>query len=89
MNIDDIFICSGVNVGMGYVIYEGVVLVNGDVIEKMEIKVKGDVIINGFVELVCIEFDGDIIIIEGVMGKVNDNSGEFNCQLIVVGSVYV
>ena len=89
MNIDDTFICSGVNVGTGHVTYEGAVLVNGDVTEKMEIKAKGDVTINGFVESARIESDGDIIITEGAMGKVNDNPGEFNCQLIAAGSVHV
>ena len=34
MNIDDTFICSGVNVGSGHVNYEGAVLVNGDVTEN-------------------------------------------------------
>ncbi len=46
MNIDDTFICSGVNVGSGHVNYEGAVLVNGDVTEKMQIKAAGDVTIN-------------------------------------------
>lgn len=89
MNIDDTFICSGVNVGTGHVNYEGAVLVNGDVTEKMVIKAKGDVTINGFVESAYIESGGDIIITEGAMGKVNDQATEFSCQLVASGSIHV
>ena len=89
MNIDDTFICSGVNVGSGHVNYEGAVLVNGDVTEKMQIKAAGDVTINGFVESAYIESGGDIIITEGAMGKVNDTHGEFQCKLVAAGSIHV
>lgn len=89
MTVDDTFICTGVNVGSGHVTYEGAVLVNGDVTEKMQIKAAGDVTINGFVESAYIESGGDIIITEGAMGKVNDTEGEFQCKLVAAGSVHV
>lgn len=89
MNIDDTFISNGVNVGTGHVNYEGAVLVNGDVTEKMQIKAAGDVTINGFVESAHIEAGGDIIITEGAMGKVNDSQGEFQCKLVASGSIHV
>ena len=89
MNIDDTFICSGVNVGSGHVNYEGAVLVNGDVTEKMQIKAAGDVTINGFVESARIEAGGDIIITEGAMGKMSDDDVGFSCQLVAAGSIHV
>lgn len=89
MNIDDTFICTGVNVGSGHVNYEGAVLVNGDVTEKMQIKASGDVTINGFVESALIESGGDIIVTEGAMGKVNDNDGQYHCKLVAAGSIHV
>ncbi|MEW9798662.1 DUF342 domain-containing protein [Alteromonas sp. CYL-A6] len=89
MNIDDTFISNGVNVGTGHVNYEGAVLVNGDVTEKMVIKAKGDVTINGFVESAYIESGGDIIVTEGAMGKVNEQAAEFSCQLVAAGSIHV
>ncbi len=89
MNVDDTFVCTGVNVGSGHVNYEGAVLVNGDVTEKMEIRAAGDVTVNGFVESAYIESGGDIIITEGAMGKVNDSEGEFQCRLVAAGSVHV
>ena len=89
MNIDDTFICTGVNVGSGHVNYDGAVLVNGDVTEKMEIKASGDVTINGFVESAAIEAGGDIIITEGAMGKMDERTGEYSCKLNAAGSIHV
>jgi uncharacterized protein (DUF342 family) len=89
MNIDDTFICKGVNVGTGHIKYSGAVLVNGDVTENMQISATGDVTINGFVESATIEAGGDIIITEGAMGKVNENSNKYSCQLKAAGNIHV
>jgi uncharacterized protein (DUF342 family) len=89
MWVDNIFMCKGVNVGSGNVNYDGSVLVNGDVTEKMEIHASGDVTINGFVESATIHAGGDIIITEGAMGKVNDSATEYSTNLTSKGSVHV
>ena len=89
MNVDDTFTCNGVNVGTGHINYDGAVLVNGDVTEKTQIKAAGDVTVNGFVESAFIESGGDIIITEGAMGKVNDNSSDYTCKLVAAGSIHV
>jgi uncharacterized protein (DUF342 family) len=64
MWVDDTFICKGVNIGSGNVKYDGAVLVNGDVTEKMNIEASGDVTINGFVESASIKAGGDILILD-------------------------
>jgi uncharacterized protein (DUF342 family) len=89
MWVDNIFTCKGVNVGSGNVNYDGSVLVNGDVTEKMEINASGDVTVNGFVESATIHAGGDIIITEGAMGKVNDSGTEYSTSLTSKGSVHV
>ncbi|MEG3767524.1 FapA family protein [Alteromonas sp. 14N.309.X.WAT.G.H12] len=89
MDIDETFICKGVNVGTGHVTYEGAILVNGDVAEKMIVKSPKDITINGFVESAHIEAGGDIIITEGAMGKVDDNSQNYSCTLIAGGSIHI
>ena len=89
MWVDDTYMCKGVNVGTGNVNYDGAVLVNGDVTEKMQIIASGDVTINGFVESAYIQAGGDIIITEGAMGKVNDNSTEYSTILKAKGSIHV
>src|SRR5690606_36649932 len=65
MWVDETFVCKGVNVGPGNSNYDGAVIVNGDVTEKMIITDSGDVTINGFVESAIIQAGGDIIITQG------------------------
>jgi uncharacterized protein (DUF342 family) len=89
MWVDDTFICTGVNVGTGNINYNGAVLVNGDVTEKMIIEATGDVTVNGFVESATIIAGGDIIITEGAMGKVNDANTEYSSKLISQGSIHI
>lgn len=85
MTIDDTFVTKGVNVGTGNINYSGSVIVNGDVTENMEIKAKGDVTINGFVESAFVRSDGDIIITEGATGKMHDE----DCKIIAKGNVFI
>lgn len=89
MWVDGTFICKGVNVGSGNVKYDGAVLVNGDVTEKMSIEASGDVTINGFVESASIKAGGDIIITEGAMGKANDSHTIYSTTLNAKGSIHV
>lgn len=89
MWVDSIYSCKGVNVGSGNINYDGSVLVNGDVTEKMEIYATGDVTINGFVESATIHAGGDIIITEGAMGKVNDSGTEYSSNLTSKGNIHI
>lgn len=89
MWVDDTFICKGVNVGSGNIDYDGAVLVNGDVTEKMQITASGDITVNGFVESAFLQAGGDIIITEGATGKHNENTDEYSCILEAGGSVHV
>lgn len=89
MWVDDTYICKGVNVGTGNVNYNGAVLVNGDITEKMEIIATGDVTVNGFVESATIHAGGDIIITEGAMGKVNDAGTQYSTVLRAKGSIHI
>ena len=89
MWVDDTFICKGVNVGTGNVNYDGAVLVNGDVTEKMEITASGDITVNGFVESAILRAGGDIIITEGAMGKVDDASHNHSCTLVAEGGIHI
>lgn len=89
MWVDDTFICKGCNVGTGNINYDGAVLVNGDVTEKMEIVATGDITINGFVESATLQAGGDIIITEGAMGKVNEQNNSYSTILEAHGGIHV
>ena len=89
MQVDDTFDTKGVNVGTGHINYDGAVLVNGDVTEKMVVKASGDVTINGFVESARIEAGGDIIITQGAVGKFDGDDEDHSCILKAGGSVFL
>ncbi|MFC3095835.1 DUF342 domain-containing protein [Alteromonas sediminis] len=89
MSVDDTYTCTGVNVGSGHVNYDGAVLVNGDVTEKMRVVATGDITINGFVESAYIEAGGDIIITEGAMGKESNDANSCSCILKAGGNIHV
>lgn len=89
MWVDDVFICKGVNVSTGNIRYDGSVIVNGDVAEKMKVICSGDVTINGFVESAHIEAGGDIIITQGALGKVDDKQTEYSTTLDADGSIHL
>ncbi|MBT1065168.1 DUF342 domain-containing protein [Bowmanella sp. Y26] len=90
MWVDETFVCKGVNVGTGNINYDGAVIVNGDVTEKMIITASGDVTINGFVESAIIQAGGDIIITQGAMGKQAEvGKTEYSTKLSAQGSIHV
>ncbi|WP_438863804.1 DUF342 domain-containing protein [Neptunicella sp.] len=90
MWVDETFICKGVNIGTGNVNYDGAVIVNGDVTEKMKIIATGDVTINGFVESAHIQSGGDIIITQGAMGKYDEEEEqEYSGKLIADGGIHI
>ncbi|MBC3767327.1 DUF342 domain-containing protein [Neptunicella marina] len=90
MWVDETFMCKGVNIGTGNINYDGAVIVNGDVTEKMKIVATGDVTINGFVESAHIESGGDIIITQGAMGKYDENEDQpYSGTLIADGSIHL
>ena len=85
IDVDDVFVCRGVNVASGNVKFDGAVIINGDVTEKMRVVARGDVTINGFVESAYIESGGDIVITQGASGKLNQS----DCTLIADGSIFI
>jgi uncharacterized protein (DUF342 family) len=87
--IDDVFTCTGVNIATGNVNYDGAVVVNGDVTEKMRIVATGDITVNGFIESADLKAGGDIIITEGAMGKVNELGTEYSCKLEARGGIHI
>ena len=50
MKVDDVLSVKQVDIRHGHVIFEGALIVAGDVTPGMKIKTSGDVVIGGFVE---------------------------------------
>jgi uncharacterized protein (DUF342 family) len=85
VDVDNVFVSKGVNVATGNINFDGSIIINGDITEKMQVVAKGDVTVNGFVESAYIEAGGNIIITLGASGKLQNADCEFKSG----GSIYV
>lgn len=89
MCVDDVLCFYYVDVSIGYVEFDGSVIISGDVKDGMFVKVMGDIIVLGFVELVIIESKSEVIIMLGVIGCKCDNVDFFICNIIVECIIFV
>lgn len=89
VRVDEVYVSNGVNVGTGNIDYQGAVIINGDVADRMKIIAKGDITINGFVESAYLETQGDIIITQGAAGQTVDNNTDPNCVIRAAGNVCI
>ncbi len=83
MSIFEAMVCSGVTEDSGPIEFDGTVIVDGNVEENMQIIATDDVIVTGFVESALIRAGGDISILQGATGRMD----EFNCQLFANGNI--
>lgn len=90
--VDDVLELKGVDVSTGHIDFDGGVIVNGNVAEGMRLKARGNVTINGFVENAYLEVDGDVTVLNGIIGRKADNehvtdTTEFSCEIKATGIV--
>ncbi|MGL5815482.1 MAG: FapA family protein [Aeromonas sp.] len=87
MRVDEVLSVKQVDIRHGHVIFEGSLLVTGDVMPGMRIKTSGDVVIGGFVEGGHIESGGTITVRGGVIGRKQEND-EYLCHLYAGGEIH-
>lgn len=82
VNVDNIYTVKNVNLRTGHIIYDGTVVVQGDVASGMKIKVSGDVQVMGIVENASIEAKGNVDIKLGAIGRAGDikNKMQIFCE---------
>lgn len=88
MKVDDVLSVKQVDIRHGHVIFEGALIVAGDVTPGMKIKTSGDVVIGGFVEGGYIESSGTITVRSGIIGRKSEQSDEYLCHLNAQGEIH-
>ncbi|MGX5832905.1 MULTISPECIES: DUF342 domain-containing protein [Aeromonas] len=88
MKVDDVLSVKQVDIRHGHVIFEGALIVAGDVTPGMKIKTSGDVVIGGFVEGGYIESSGTITVRNGIIGRKSEQSDEYLCHLNAQGEIH-
>jgi uncharacterized protein (DUF342 family) len=74
--VEPVITLSAVNMASGNVEFEGSVHIKGDVAAGMSVKAGGDIEIGGMVENASLEAGGNILIKGGVLGTMDQDSGQ-------------
>lgn len=88
MRVDEVLSVKQVDARHGHVIFEGALLVTGDVMPGMQVKASGDVVIGGFVENGIVVSGGSITVRNGIIGRRQEEEEEFCCQLSACGEIH-
>ncbi len=73
INVEKTLTVSSVDLKSGNIIFDGSIVVEGDVTSGMKVEASGDVIIKGMVENAIVEAGGDINIKGAIIGRSNNN----------------
>lgn len=76
MQVDDALIVKGVNATTGHINFDGSIVVHGDVTSGMKVAATGNISVSGFVELAELNAGGDVVVVNGIIGKPQHNHEE-------------
>lgn len=88
MRVDEVLSVKQVDARHGHVIFEGSLLVTGDVMPGMRVQASGDVVIGGFVENGAVVSGGSITVRNGIIGRKQEDNDEYPCQLSAGGEIH-
>ena len=88
MRVDEVLSVKQVDARHGHVIFEGSLLVTGDVMPGMRVQASGDVVIGGFVENGTVVSGGSITVRNGIIGRKQEDNDEYPCQLSAGGEIH-
>ena len=87
VTVESLYTVKKVDLHTGHVDYDGSIVVKGDVMPGMKIKVSGDVQVFGMVENASIEAGGNVDIKLGAIGRAWDSNAENKVQIRCKGNL--
>ncbi|WP_087025430.1 DUF342 domain-containing protein [Thaumasiovibrio subtropicus] len=84
VEIDEALCLKSVTVATGHIVFDGSVVVNGDIAQGMRVKATGTVTVGGFIESARVEAGEDVVVANGIIGRKSD---ELNCHVIAKGKI--
>ncbi len=84
VEIDEALCLSSVNVSTGHIIFDGSIVVNGDVSQGMRVKATGTVTVGGFIESASVEAGEDVVVANGIIGRRGE---KLNCNVSAKGKI--
>ncbi len=95
MRVDNVYTVKQVNMDTGHIVFDGSVIILGDVEEAMKVSATGDVSVGGSVFFARVEAEGDITVRKGVVGHQRQdenhhfNSEDLSCSLLAKGEIHI
>jgi len=87
VSVDKVLTVKKVDLHTGHIDYDGSVVVKGDVVSGMQVKVTGDIQVFGLVENATLEADGNIDIKLGAIGHADDPNAENSMHINCLGNL--
>lgn len=86
VSVEDTMVIKVVNLASGNIIFDGSVVIQGDVENGMKVKASGDINVQGMVESAELDAGGDIVITGAIIGRgdVRDSKEQLNSETAIV-----
>jgi len=86
VSVEDTMVVPVVNLASGNIVFDGSVIIQGDVENSMKVKASGDINIAGMVESAELDAGGDIKVNGAIIGRgdVRDSKGRLNSETAII-----
>ncbi len=72
VRVDNILTFENIDMSTGHVEFDGSILVKGDILPEMKVKVRGDLTVKGVIERAQVEVGNDILVSGGLLGDAQE-----------------
>jgi uncharacterized protein (DUF342 family) len=87
IKIDDVMLLDNVNHRSGNVVYDGTVVITGDISESMRVNATGDITVMGVIESADVRCGGDLTATLPIIGHQLKTDKEFSCNIKCGGNL--
>jgi uncharacterized protein (DUF342 family) len=87
IRIDDVMLLESVNHKTGHVVYDGTVVITGDVCESMRVNASGDITVMGVIESADVRCGGDLTVNLPIIGHHQKSDNEYSCTIKCGGNL--
>ncbi|WP_417698162.1 DUF342 domain-containing protein [Psychromonas sp.] len=87
IKVDDVMLLEHVNNKTGNIIYDGTVVISGDIHDHMKVNASGDITVMGVIESAHVTCGGDLTVEMPIIGHLNKDDGTYSCDIICGGNL--
>jgi len=87
IRIDDVMLLDSVNHKTGHVVYDGTIVITGDICESMRVNATGDITVMGVIESADVRCGGDLTATLPIIGHLQKSDNQFSCTIKCGGNL--